>query len=334
MVRSKGHVNKNLPWVAFWTRLLPIGVITLCAAIGCRASTKPETNIWSEIAEQLGEDFREWSDDPNQMSQRLQKAEKILRRVTSLLRPTAQGDARQRPTMDMDTASITFRPVMRLLLAASERASRRGQHAEAVDYALDLFALADVMSHNCSSVTEYQLACVTAKMGFNRLLETVGHVDASTLESALVRLRHIAGDWDSGKQVGERELAGAMQRDRNLAQMELQSGSFAAASRRIDILAKTAQARMALAQTVLLACLYRHQHGTFPDSMESLSAWRQADMLLDPFSGKPLRVERRENAFTCYSVGQDGQDDGGRQCDEGRLSMGMHCTGDIVCTVE
>lgn len=306
----------------------------LCTVVGSGADSKPQGSVWSEIAEQLGKDFRQWSDDPNQMSQQVQKAEQTLRRVTSLLRPTAQGDARERPIMDLETASKTFRPLMRLLLAASEHASRQGHHAEAVNYALDLFALADVMSHNCSSVTEYQMACVAGKMGFNRLLETVGRVGAPELESALTRLRHIADDWDNGKQVGERELFSTMQRDQNLAQAELRSGSFAISVQRVELLAKTAETRLALAQTVVLAHLYRHQHGTFPDSAETLSAWRQGDIPLDPFSGKPLRMKRQDNLLICYSIGPDGKDDEGQQCNDSRLSTGMHCTGDIVCTVE
>ena len=60
----------------------------------------------------------------------------------------------------------------------------------------------------------------------------------------------------------------------------------------------------------------RHQllHGDFPDSMTELQAllpMQSADMLVDPFTDKPLKYVGKDGSVTIYSVGDDQIDDGG-----------------------
>jgi hypothetical protein len=53
---------------------------------------------------------------------------------------------------------------------------------------------------------------------------------------------------------------------------------------------------------------YRQQYGTYPDSLD---AFGDSDMVLDPFTGGPFVYHRDGDDFTLYSLGGNGVDDGG-----------------------
>jgi hypothetical protein len=64
-----------------------------------------------------------------------------------------------------------------------------------------------------------------------------------------------------------------------------------------------------------------------PDSSANLTdLGLPADATTDPYNGKPLIVRREPNGWLIYSVGQNGQDDGGRIHDSapgGYLDVGL-----------
>ncbi len=72
----------------------------------------------------------------------------------------------------------------------------------------------------------------------------------------------------------------------------------------------TARAETTRQATRLITNLkaYRQRHGEYPDSLE---AFGDADMVLDPFTGEPFVYYREGDDFTLYSLGGNGVDDGG-----------------------
>jgi hypothetical protein len=79
-------------------------------------------------------------------------------------------------------------------------------------------------------------------------------------------------------------------------------------------LAEADQRKQALLRCmiVLLAVeRFRLMHGNFPDTLASLGPELPPDVLLDPYDAKPLRYVRTGGDVIVYSIGPDGQDDGG-----------------------
>jgi hypothetical protein len=56
---------------------------------------------------------------------------------------------------------------------------------------------------------------------------------------------------------------------------------------------------------------YRLAHDHWPDSLGDLVPAQLRDVPTDPFDGKPLRYLQLDGGVVIYSVGPDGQDDGG-----------------------
>ena len=56
---------------------------------------------------------------------------------------------------------------------------------------------------------------------------------------------------------------------------------------------------------------YRLSHGGWPDSLDALVPAYLPRVPIDPYNGAPLRFVRKTDRVVVYSVGPDGQDDGG-----------------------
>ena len=66
----------------------------------------------------------------------------------------------------------------------------------------------------------------------------------------------------------------------------------------------------------MAACLaaerYRQARGRWPDSLADLVPGQLAALPLDPYDGQPLRWRRLPYGIVIYSVGRDGEDNGGK----------------------
>ncbi len=72
-------------------------------------------------------------------------------------------------------------------------------------------------------------------------------------------------------------------------------------------------ARLATASCGLAAERYRLAHGALPETLRDLVPTYLPEAPMDPFDGKPLRYKRLERGYAVYSVGPDGNDDGGKE---------------------
>ncbi len=64
--------------------------------------------------------------------------------------------------------------------------------------------------------------------------------------------------------------------------------------------------------TALAVERYRLARGKLPEALGQLVPDYLAAVPEDPFDGTPLRYRRTERGFVVYSVGEDGNDDGGK----------------------
>ncbi len=70
-------------------------------------------------------------------------------------------------------------------------------------------------------------------------------------------------------------------------------------------------AQMRAACTAVAVERYRMKHNSLPESLEDLVPVYLDAVPLDPFCGEPLRYVRTQGGYAVYSVGDDGQDNGG-----------------------
>ena len=69
----------------------------------------------------------------------------------------------------------------------------------------------------------------------------------------------------------------------------------------------------------LAAERYRLKCGRWPDTLDTLVPAFLPGVLADPYDGRPLRYRRLPEGVVVYSLGPDGQDDGGRMREPGVL---------------
>ena len=72
-----------------------------------------------------------------------------------------------------------------------------------------------------------------------------------------------------------------------------------------------------LMRTDLAIRAFRQESGRLPRSLAELTPRYLHDPLVDPFSGEPLRYRADGLNFQLYSVGPDGEDDGGQPIPQG-----------------
>jgi hypothetical protein len=90
------------------------------------------------------------------------------------------------------------------------------------------------------------------------------------------------------------------------------------------------EARRRAALTAIAIELFRLEHeGKLPNQLESLFPTYLATMPEDPFDGENLRFEKLDRGFIVYSIGKDGEDNGGKEHARGSVE---HT--DITFTVE
>jgi hypothetical protein len=58
---------------------------------------------------------------------------------------------------------------------------------------------------------------------------------------------------------------------------------------------------------------YRLADGKLPESLNDLVPKFLESVPIDPFDGKPLKYKKLDPGFVIYSIGEDQQDDGGKE---------------------
>lgn len=92
------------------------------------------------------------------------------------------------------------------------------------------------------------------------------------------------------------------------------------------------QARVRLARLGLAIQEYRGARGVWPASLAELSSPSAPEAAIDPFTGQPLHYRQQDGGVLLYSVGPDGQDDGGKP-QRPRKAAGKPEPSDLVFTL-
>ena len=71
-----------------------------------------------------------------------------------------------------------------------------------------------------------------------------------------------------------------------------------------------------LTDTTLALALYRHEHSTYPESLNDLLPEHSTEAPRDIFSGDSIRYRRKDDGYVLWSVGKDQKDDGGKDYDD------------------
>jgi hypothetical protein len=79
----------------------------------------------------------------------------------------------------------------------------------------------------------------------------------------------------------------------------------------VSQLFRAGRAEFRCAVVALAAERFRRRHGRWPGRLDELAPEYLATVPADPFGGGPLRLRRLPDGLVIYSVGPDGQDDGG-----------------------
>jgi hypothetical protein len=72
-----------------------------------------------------------------------------------------------------------------------------------------------------------------------------------------------------------------------------------------------ADTKARLARCVIALTLYHMDNGRYPEALQELVPKYLPEVQTDPFTGKALLCQLRDNGFVVYSTGQDGFDNGG-----------------------
>ncbi len=101
---------------------------------------------------------------------------------------------------------------------------------------------------------------------------------------------------------------------------------------RVAIIDVRAAARLRTARAGLAVQRYRLATGKLPDNLAELSPTYLEAVPKDPFDGKELRYKKLETGFVVYSIGDDGNDDGGKE--RPRKRTGPPATWDVTFIVQ
>ena len=87
------------------------------------------------------------------------------------------------------------------------------------------------------------------------------------------------------------------------------------------------EAQWSVVRLALAVEKFRVKQGRWPQQPAEVAPEWILTVPLDPFDGKPLRMKRTERGLIVYSIGPDGNDDGGTPFDSEKK------TGDITFTL-
>src|SRR5262249_44114941 len=104
-----------------------------------------------------------------------------------------------------------------------------------------------------------------------------------------------------------RELEASAKTERSYAVQLL-----APALSKVDEAIRRMKAMQRTAIIALAAERYRREHGRWPETPEELMPKYLAKGLKDPYDGRPIRIKKTAEGLVVYSVGPDGQDNGGK----------------------
>lgn len=219
--------------------------------------------------------------------------------------------------LNLSTDSLqAARSAARSLSREAELAQKQERYGDAARIALDTIQLAHAMTRD-GLLVDQLVGLMIEGFGHDSLCETLHQLDANECRNTITALVEIDRGRESSNDVLRRERIWAENAygwfghfRRSLDDIVLSEGSpwFAVLARkRVE-----AATQLLIAELALRA--FQLQRGELPDRFAELTPEFVAELPFDPFDpeDQPLQYLRTDDGYVLYSIGADGDDDGGR----------------------
>ncbi len=225
---------------------------------------------------------------------------------------------RQDGNLDPSSDNIlTARSVARALRSEAELAQQQDRYGDAARIAVDNIRLAHAISRDVLFL-DHLVGIAIEGMGHDSLYDALHQLDANECRETISTLTEI----DRGRE----RLDEVLRRER--IWMENAYGWFGHFCLLLDdvvssedlpwhsaLACKRGEAATRLLITKLALRGFRIERGALPDRLNQLTPEFLQELPIDPFDpkGDPLRHIRTDDGYVLYSIGADGDDDGGRR---------------------
>jgi len=201
------------------------------------------------------------------------------------------------------------------LMRESQLAQQQKRYGDAARIALDNMHLGQVVTRN-GLLIDYLTGVMIERMGDQSLYEVLPQLNADECRDMIAALAGMERRREPIEDVLRREricsenLFGWFGHFHDLA-IRLASTDH---RRRMFGVRDRQQATTRLLIAELALHAYQLEHGALPDQLDQLTPEFLTELPVDPFDrrGRPLRYVRTEDGYVLYSIGRDGEDDGGR----------------------
>lgn len=281
------------------------------------------TDVQSKTTQELAAEVAKYRDTYAQLRVGLSKE--------ILLRTWPESDAPM-SAFDLSIDSLQLvRSVARGLMMEAELAQQQTRYFDAAKISLENVYLGIAIAHD-GILTDYFVGEAIEAIGHDTLYKALPHLNAGESREVIAKLVDLDRRRDSYDEVSRRDRAWSDHAYGWAGHLYLLVNDFVQ-PHQVDVLAhsalhrKQAIVRLLTLESALRA--YQLEHGELPEHLQELMPVYIAELPADPFdvTGKPLRYVRNKQGYVVYSVGPDGNDDGGQPPPPGQYG-GFDLNGD------
>jgi hypothetical protein len=231
--------------------------------------------------------------------------------------PVWSEDGKPLATRDTDFSGIQgVRGVARALSREAELAQQQGRYRDAAEISLENVRIGGLLTRE-TAVLHYLVGIAIEGIGDWTLYPAIAQLDADTCRELIATLVEVERNREP--------LADVLYRDRvwyenargwhgHLSTLlyEIVEGDRTQSAMARTLARKQAITRLLIVELALRA--YELEHSALPDRLDQLVTDYLAGVPVDPFAtdGSPLRYAVTPEGHVAYTVGYDGDDDGGR----------------------
>ena len=216
-----------------------------------------------------------------------------------------------------------LRNLVRLFQVQMVLADRQSRPEDAAPTGVDCVHLADKGSRG-GMLIDFLAACAIEGIGTAQIAKCRKDLNAEVCRELIAELKRIDRDREPVAEFVRRDrdwcrIAGGWRNDFWNSVFRLARGANDD-SELYESICRRREATMQLLITELALQAYRLEHGQYPERLDSLVPDLINSVPIDPFDGQPLRYRlEEEDEYVLYSVGLDGDDDGGVRVSEQKM---------------
>ena len=188
---------------------------------------------------------------------------------------------------------------------------------EAIKYILPTVQAGSMLSRG-GSIMHSLVGVAMEGIGIHDLIPIRNDISMSQARTLLSRLEKVDGMRESAEATMSRDAAWLEKTINWIQRFERAVAAVSGAeyiqpgSVQFKSILRLRDATLRLMMTELAIRLYQHDHGNLPDNLDELSPQYLFTPPADPYSTGSLIYRRQGDKYLLYSIGPDGQDNGGR----------------------